>query len=164
VDEFPARPLFRCLLAQLCGEEGAPEEAADLLESLAADGFGAIPFDNEWLYSLGALTEACGVVGAAAPAVSLYDLLAPYAEFNVYNYPEVSVGSAGRLVGVLAGLLGRPDEAARHFEAALEANRRMGARPWLAHTHDQYARMLVAHGEAERATEHRAAAAQLAQV
>jgi len=161
VQEFPARPLFRCLLVQLCAEEGRPQEASELLEGIAADRFATVPLDTEWLYSLGALTEACGAIAATGPAGSLYALLAPYAKFNVYNYPEVSVGSAARLVGVLAGVLQRPDEAARYFEAALEANRRMSARPWLAHTHDQYARMLLAHGDDERAAQHRAAAIRL---
>ena len=48
----------------------------------------------------------------------------------------------------------RFDEAEGHFEHALEVNARIGARPWLAYTQQDYARMLVARngsGEAERA-------------
>jgi hypothetical protein len=40
----------------------------------------------------------------------------------------------------------RWSEAARHFEDALEMNARMGARPWLADTQNDYARMLLARG------------------
>ena len=38
----------------------------------------------------------------------------------------------------------RLDDAARHFEDALTTNTRMNARPWLAHTATDYARMLHA--------------------
>jgi len=44
----------------------------------------------------------------------------------------------------LASVTGRWDEAARHFEEALELNREMGAKPWVAHTQHGYARMLLA--------------------
>lgn len=37
-------------------------------------------------------------------------------------------------------------EAKRHFENALEMNRRMGARPFLARTQQDYARMLLERG------------------
>jgi tetratricopeptide (TPR) repeat protein len=44
--------------------------------------------------------------------------------------------------------LRRFEDAEHHFEEALEANERMGARPWLAHTQHDYAQMLVARGSA----------------
>ena len=47
---------------------------------------------------------------------------------------------------MLAKTLSSWDDARRHFEQALEANERMGARPWLAHTQEDYARMLLGSG------------------
>jgi hypothetical protein len=50
--------------------------------------------------------------------------------------------------------MSRWNEAAGHFERALERNARMGALPWVAHTQDDYARMLLARdetGDRERA-------------
>jgi tetratricopeptide (TPR) repeat protein len=50
--------------------------------------------------------------------------------------------------------LGRFEDAARYFEEALQMNERMGARPWLAHTQEGYARMLLrrnGQGDRERA-------------
>ena len=38
-------------------------------------------------------------------------------------------------------------EARRHFEDALEANVRMGARSWVAHTQHDFARMLLTTGQ-----------------
>jgi hypothetical protein len=50
------------------------------------------------------------------------------------------------------------NDAARHFEQAIELNARMGARPWLAHTQRDYARILAERGEKKRASELVAAA------
>jgi DNA-binding NarL/FixJ family response regulator len=47
---------------------------------------------------------------------------------------------------MLAATMSRWQEAQRHFEAALAMNARMGARPWLAHTQHEYARMLLRRG------------------
>ena len=40
----------------------------------------------------------------------------------------------------------RWDDAERHFEDALQMNERIGAQSWLAHTREDYARMLLARG------------------
>jgi hypothetical protein len=39
-------------------------------------------------------------------------------------------------------------DAEKHFEDGLVTNERMGARPWLAHTQVDYARMLLGRGDA----------------
>ena len=46
-------------------------------------------------------------------------------------------------LGLLASALGRVDEAGKHFESAMEANLRIGARPALARTQADFARMLL---------------------
>ena len=64
--------------------------------------------------------------------------------------PEASRGSVARDLGLLATLLERFDDAERHFEDALEVNKAIGARPWLAHTQEDYGRLLVERGDEER--------------
>ena len=54
-----------------------------------------------------------------------------------------SRGSVARYVGLLATTTGRWDEAEWHFDEAIALNERIGARPWLARTQDDYARMLL---------------------
>lgn len=52
--------------------------------------------------------------------------------------------------------MGRWEEAEHHFDDAVAMNAKMGARPWLARTQYEYARMLVAHDapdDRERALE-----------
>ena len=60
---------------------------------------------------------------------------------------EAALGSASRALGMLATVLGRYADATRHYHDALQMNRRMGARTWVAHTERDYAQMLLARGE-----------------
>jgi hypothetical protein len=59
---------------------------------------------------------------------------------------EAVFGSLARGLGVLATTLSRFDDAERHFLAALEIERNMGARPWCAHAQHDLAGMLLARG------------------
>jgi hypothetical protein len=82
--------------------------------------------------------------------------LAPYASQVAVAYPEISIGSVARYLGLLASTLARWEDAEHHFEDAIATNERIGARPWLAHTQEDYARMLLDHGrpsDQERAAE-----------
>ena len=75
---------------------------------------------------------------------------------NAVDVTEGFRGSVSRYLGLLATALERWDDAAGHFEEALALNERMGARPWLARTEDDYARMLLVRGrpgDDERARE-----------
>ncbi len=78
-----------------------------------------------------------------AAAADLYDLLAPYAMLTAVAIPEIAIGPVGRPLGLLATLLGRFDDAETHFDEALRISARLGARPALAHTQCDYARMLA---------------------
>jgi ATP/maltotriose-dependent transcriptional regulator MalT len=62
-------------------------------------------------------------------------------------------GSSSRPVGMLAAVLGRPDEAERHLAAAVEANDRAGALPYRTLAEVELARVLLDRGELPRAAE-----------
>lgn len=156
VAEYPTRPVFRCALAHLCAQLGRAEEAQRELADLARDEFSAVPVDLEWLLGMSLLAETSALLADRDSAPVLYRLLLPWATFNVADTPEWMRGSVSRYLGLLAATLERWGDAARHFEDALAANERMGARPWLAHTQHDYARMLHARdgrGDRERAQE-----------
>jgi tetratricopeptide (TPR) repeat protein len=150
---YPARPVFRCALAHLQAELDQVADAERALHELARDGFSGLPFDMEWLFAMSLLVETCALLGATQHAPALYDLLAPWAAFNASNFLEGIRGSVARYLGILASMLERWDDAARHFQHALEMNERMGARPWLAHTQHDYGRMLSERGETKRGSE-----------
>src|ERR1035438_5501979 len=87
--------------------------------------------------------EVCVYLGDAARAALLYPLLLAHAGANLLaDSSGPCLGSADRLLGSLATLMARPEDAQRHFEAALVMDRQTSSRVWLAHTRYAYAVML----------------------
>ncbi len=139
---------WRCGVVLLEAELGRAAAARRELDVLAARGFEDVPRDLTWLTTMAVLAEAVALVGDAERATILYDLLRPHAgHCVVIGYGLAWWGSVARYLGLLAARLSRWEVAARHFEAALETNRRMGARLCLARTEYDYAAMLRARGE-----------------
>jgi len=139
--------IFDCIVARFYADLGRQDDARAKFEELADNDFAGIPADEEWLASICLLAE----LGASLDdprCARLYELLSPYSERVGTAYPEISVGAVSRYLGLLATADARWHDAERHFEDATEVNRRVGARPWLAHTQEDYARMLLARGDA----------------
>jgi DNA-binding SARP family transcriptional activator/tetratricopeptide (TPR) repeat protein len=154
--EYPARPVFACALVYLCARLGELEEAARLLEPLTRDECMVVPVDQEWLYATSFLAEAAAIVGDAASALALLRLLRPWRKLNAVDLSEGVRGSISRYLGLATVTLGRWDEAENHFDEALAMNERMGFRPWLARTREDFASLLRRRGEpgdADRAAE-----------
>jgi DNA-binding SARP family transcriptional activator len=161
VAEHPGVFIFRCLLTSVHDELGNEGRAREELERLADEYFENLEVGTEWFLGASVLAGVCASLDDAARAEPLHDALLPYADYNVYAHPEAAMGSASRPLGVLAATMSRWEEAERHFERALEMNARMGTRPWVAHTHHEYAEMLIRRGQAgdiDRACELLAAA------
>jgi DNA-binding CsgD family transcriptional regulator len=134
-------------MVALLTELGMEDEARRQLERIAGEGLDQFR-ETLWLASLTYVTDACAALGDAAAALLVYPELEPLAGTNVMIGHGVSIyGSADRYLGMLAATLGDLDLARDHFERAIDLNRRMGARTWLAHTDYQYARALIAGGE-----------------
>jgi hypothetical protein len=153
----PARPVFRCVLAHLHARTGRMAEPASALVELSADD--ALPFDQEWLFGVSCLAETAALLEEADVAGRLYRRLEPWARLDVVDQCEAMRGATTRYLGLLATTTGVLDAAERHFEDALARNARTGLRPWVVRTQEDYARMLHARGDGERARELREAAA-----
>ncbi len=155
-DDRPGRALPRCLLAELDWELGRERRARAALSGLVAEGCRAIAPDLEWALCLATLAEVAASLGDREAAGVLYEQLLPAEDLVVIDPHEFSRGAAARPLGLLAATCGRVEEAERHFLRALELNEAIGARPWLAHTQQDYARLLLARGapgDAEQAWE-----------
>jgi class 3 adenylate cyclase/tetratricopeptide (TPR) repeat protein len=146
VEQHPTVPGWRAALAHLYSETGREADARREFEHTAASDFADLPRDVVWPLAVSNLSEVCAYLGDARRAVVLYDLLKPYAHRCVYS-GSIFLGSVSRPLGRLAATMGQWEEAARHFDDALEMNTRAGSRPWVAHTQHDYAHMLVARGE-----------------
>jgi tetratricopeptide (TPR) repeat protein len=155
VEEFPTRPLFRCLLARLYTELGDEDQARSVFEELAADRFAVIPVNNDLLLSLAHLAEVARFLRDASRAAVLHGLLLPYRGL-VVDTLETSTGAVDRYLGLTAMTAGDLVAAERYLDDALQLNTRIGARPWTARTQADLARLLVARGrpgDRERALE-----------
>jgi DNA-binding SARP family transcriptional activator/tetratricopeptide (TPR) repeat protein len=147
-ERFPSIPGWGCVLAHVHAESGHDREALPLLDTFARDEFRGLPHDGLWLGAIALLAEAAAALGEPRHAEGLYALLEPYADRNVaFGWVSACGGSASRHLGLLAGLLGRRDDAIAHFEKALQINVRMGARPLVARTRLDLARALVVRSE-----------------
>jgi DNA-binding SARP family transcriptional activator/tetratricopeptide (TPR) repeat protein len=167
IGRSPASLSFLVGAAWFAARTGRETEAREHVDRLAGHGVDRLPFDVNWLESVGILGETCALLGVRDAAARLYELLLPYRGRvePVAGRALVSWGVADRHLGVLATAIGRLAEAERHFQAALRGNERLGFRPWVAWTRHQYAGMLGERGgpgDAERATALLSAAAELA--
>lgn len=149
-DDFPWYPLFRCCLANVHAELGEKGRARALLDELAPDRFAAIPVDNEWLFSMCLLPEPVAELEDTSTAQVLYELLEPFEGLPAYSAPELFLGAVSRYLGILAGELGRREEAEVHFERAAGENERMDALPWLVRTRRDHAVLLMRGNPADR--------------
>jgi class 3 adenylate cyclase len=134
---------WRARLVQLYAEFGREADARRELDALAADDFAAIPVDSLWLLSLCWLAESCSVLRDRERAQAIYERLLPHAKRNVVVANAAVNGSVERSLGQLAATLGRYADAERHFEAAIDFDRRLGARPLQARVQVDFARMLL---------------------
>ena len=153
-DKFPSPLVHRAMLAHIYARLERTEEAEAVLNELTSRDLSNWHVDEEWLVSICLLAETCAILGDTGTGASLYELLLPYGPLNTVAVPELALGSTSQPLGILATLLGRFEDAARYFDEALRMNERMGARPWLAHTQQDHARMLLrrnGQGDRERA-------------
>jgi tetratricopeptide (TPR) repeat protein len=140
-------------LALMYTELGLTDKARIVFEELAVNEFRDIQQDGVWAASIAFLVDVCASLRDSDRAQILYRLLSPYAGYAVVS-SEWAFGAASRFLGQLATTMGRWQEAESHFDEALAMNARMGAKPWLAHTKFQFARMLLERsiaGDIERA-------------
>jgi DNA-binding SARP family transcriptional activator len=157
VHEYPTLPRFPSALAHLYFELGREPEARAALDGMLSRDLEHEYLDAEWLLTISMLAAPCAYLGDRAAAERLYSMLLPYERLYAHAPVESLFGAAARGLGVLATALERFEDGERHFDVAMEIERAMKARPWLAHAQHDYAAMLVARGgaaDAERARTH----------
>jgi DNA-binding SARP family transcriptional activator/tetratricopeptide (TPR) repeat protein len=131
---WPTYRILAAALASLHAELGRTDDARAVLQELARDDFEQVYFDEEFLASMSLLADVCVALGDLERGARVYEKLAPHADRIAFGMIEIALGSVARPLGALATMLGRPDDAIAHFEAAIVTNERMGATPWVAHS------------------------------
>ena len=126
-------PAFWGALALARAEAGKPDGARAAIAAMAADDFGALAYDSNWLVGMCLFADACGLIEDQDTAAVLEPLLAPWSGQVAFN-SATAWGSVARHVGVLNRVLGRHDTAVAHLERAAELHELIGAPLWLART------------------------------
>jgi class 3 adenylate cyclase/DNA-binding CsgD family transcriptional regulator len=139
-------------LAALYTDLGMLDEARAVFDTLAPEGFAAVPRDAVWPASLTFLAETCIALRDQANASVLYDELIPFRGHNLMAGMTICFGPADRLLGGLAVLLGRAQESEEHFRVALDLAERSASPLWTAEVQYDWAAVLTA-SEPERARE-----------
>jgi DNA-binding winged helix-turn-helix (wHTH) protein/tetratricopeptide (TPR) repeat protein len=140
----------RIVLAWVAALNGQRAEAREQLDQLMQNDLAQIRTEPFSLTNLAALAVLSVTVGDPEQSAVLYEALSPYAErVAIARYGFTVHGPVAHCLGLLAYQLGRFDLGARHFEAAILVEHRMGARPNLAETSYEYARALSNRGRAQ---------------
>jgi tetratricopeptide (TPR) repeat protein len=151
VRRYPSLHRFSCMLAHLHAELGHERAAREALAAAVSHDLRHEYVDEEWVFAMNLLPDACAFAGDDAVAAEVYDILAPYERLYGEAPVEGTFGAVARALGVLAAQLGRFDDAERHFSDAIEIERGMRARPWVAHAQHGLGEALLARGDEPRA-------------
>jgi class 3 adenylate cyclase len=138
----PERAAGPALAAWCAAELG---DTARVRQVLAAVTPAAALMDENYLWwmTIVGFSRAAALVGDRDWARALYDLALPFADHNATLGLAGFLGAAAHHLGVLAGVLGRWDDAAAHLAAALERHESMGARGFVALSQEAYAGVLT---------------------
>jgi len=148
-DAFPALAGWRAALAFTYLELERRADARREFERLAIHDFTDIRWNEAGAVAFCLLAEVCAQLGDRHRAARLYQILLPASSnYVVIGFASAFWGSIARFLGLLAGTLGRFDDAASHFEHALLQDGRVGAQKFVAQTQYDYARLLLHRGGA----------------
>ena len=145
--EMEADSLWRPALAVLLAEIGDVEAARRELKELVDAGLGTIPRGGLGVGGLTYVADACALIEDDALAAPIYEQLLVFEGQNtVIGSAVMCYGAADRMLGALATVMRRWDDAERHLENALVLNRRLGSPTWIAHTLYERARLALRRG------------------
>jgi tetratricopeptide (TPR) repeat protein len=139
--------VYPALLAYATALRGDHAAARCVLDGLLADGVAGIPDFSTFTATVAVLVETAAELGDGDLATELAERFAPYAHLPVMpSLAVICLGPGERILGVAHCAAGRLDDAIKWFRAALDANRRLGSRPFDAVIRAQLAAALCRRG------------------
>src|SRR5262249_20330573 len=152
VSAYPELAVWRAAMAHVYCLLGRNDEAAAVVEQAAAKGFRDVPRDQTSTTAIALYADAAAQAGVPKAAAALYELIEPWAERAVWN-GAAGFGHGHMWLGVLAGELGRHEEANAHFAHACRVQERAGVFLWSCYGRLCWAEALARRGEDGRARE-----------
>ncbi len=140
----PGMISFQCVLAVILVQSARNDEARAELERLTAAGLEGFPKDNVHIVTLALLGEVAAELEDEHRAEEIYGWLAPYAGRWVVSASAAALWPVERSLARLATASGAYEHAHRHLARAREQAMRAGARPTIALTALDEARLLLA--------------------
>ena len=137
-------PIVKASLAGILHPLGDVERARRFYEDACAATMAA-PRDARWLPTVCDVGRVACLLADVTGAAWCYEALAPYAAHFCAGGAGALMcqGSVSSVLGRLAALLGRRDDADGHYAAGVSMNRRAGALPYLAETLAWWAELSV---------------------
>jgi class 3 adenylate cyclase len=135
-------------------------EAAGIVREAAGDRFAHVLPDAGELSALVLYADAAVQTGDSDAAAMLHGLIEPRADQIAWNGAG-GYGHARMYLGLLAAVLGKPEQADQHLAFACEFQETNAMPLWAARAHLGWAEALAARGDAARAREHAARALEL---
>ena len=125
--------LFESTAARILAGLGREAEARAELERLLPRAL--VGSGPRWLGAIADLASVAAATHDTTAAADLYDAVLRYrGRLVVWGGANTCMGPVGLYLGVLATLLGRPDDAVELLEEAVALEEEIGALPWLVHT------------------------------
>jgi len=116
VERYPLLPAWRSGLAFVYRELGRDDDLRVQVEILARDDFETLPRDANWLIAMVIMAVSCAYLGDVARCRSIYEHLLPFARYAVtVGMPADCLGPIEMFLAPVAVVLGRWDDAERHF-------------------------------------------------
>ncbi|MGW3958908.1 BTAD domain-containing putative transcriptional regulator [Amycolatopsis sp. NPDC005003] len=114
---------YYAALAVAAASAGDRRTAAGALARLCGEDLGALPRSSTWLTSLSGAAETTYLLGDAAAAARVHELLAPFAQLPAMASLGIACfGSVHHPLGTTALTAGDPDRAVTHLGAAVRHN------------------------------------------
>lgn len=125
--------LWRPGLAALYADLGRLDDARPEFEAVLSEGLAGFA-DGSWDLGMGLLAEVCVALGDVERASLFLELLRPCeGRFLAFLGCAAGLGPVDRLLGMLASLAGRREDALKWHTTGLELARRMNSPLWIAH-------------------------------
>jgi tetratricopeptide (TPR) repeat protein len=153
VEDNPSIVAYRCGLANLHARLGRTAEATANVARIVDEDLDTIARDTDlWLVALSQVADACAIAADVPRAEVLYERMVNVTNINVVVSFSGCDGSFDRVLGRLAGLLGRWDDAETHFATGRALEQRLESPPLVARTDLHHAEMLLRAGRTGDAT------------
>jgi hypothetical protein len=128
-------------LAVAAAAHGDRAEATSCLAALRGRDLTRLPRGSSWLVTMSGIAEAAFLLGDAATAGEVYDLLLPYADLPMVGGLGVTcLGSTHQMLGITAMTTGRLDLAVEHLTTAVAHNLALPHWPAVAYSRQRLAR------------------------